>query len=346
MRASLTASVRRAVERLGVPARGDTIVVALSGGPDSVALLDVLASLAPARGWRLVAAHLDHGLRPGSGEDAAFCRRLCAGLGVPLRVGAADVRARLRRERGGVEEAGRLERYAFLRAVKRQEGAAAVAVAHTRDDQAETFLLRLLRGSGSRGLASMRERSGDVVRPLLGVSRRQVLAHLRERGLSWLEDPTNQDLNLLRNRVRHELIPYLEARFNPRVRETLARSARLLSDEVDAAAPLAEALWMRAARLSDGEVALSRAALKEAPVALARAVVRRAVETSGGLRSLGLGHVDRVLEIARSASGASRRLPLPGGRTAAFGAREVRFARAVQQVSETAVAVAAVEAAR
>jgi tRNA(Ile)-lysidine synthase len=346
MRASLTASVRRTIDRIGVPARGDTIVVALSGGPDSVALLDALTALAPSRGWRVVAAHLDHGLRPGSAEDAAFCRELCGRLGVPLRAGAADVRARLGRDHGGLEEAGRLERYAFLRAVKREEGASVVAVAHTRDDQAETLLLRLLRGSGRRGLASMRERSGDIVRPLLGASRGQVLAHLRERGLSWLEDPTNQDLKLVRNRVRHELIPYLEARFNPNVRETLARSARLLGDDADAVAPLAEALWLQAASAPSGEVALSRAALKGAPLGLARAVVRRAIEESGGLRSVTLGHVDRVLEIARSASGAARRLPLPGGRTAVFGAREVRFARAPRPASAPAAAGTAVGAAR
>jgi tRNA(Ile)-lysidine synthase len=345
MRASLTASVRRTIERLAAPAAGETVVVALSGGPDSVALLDALTTLAPSRGWRVVAAHLDHRLRPGSAEDAAFCRDLCGRLGVSLRVGAADVRARLGRDRGGLEEAGRLERYAFLRAVKREEGASVIAVAHTRDDQAETLLLRLLRGSGGRGLASMREKKGDLVRPLLGVSRAQVVAHLNERGLSWLEDPTNHDLGLLRNRVRHELIPYLEARFNPRVRETLARSARLLGDDADAMAPLAEALWLHSARESDGAVALSRAALREAPAALARAVVRRAIEASGGLRSVGLGHVDRVLEIARSASGEARRLPLPGGRAAVFGTREVRFARTEPPAAETVV-TAAVEAAR
>ncbi|HEY3120323.1 MAG TPA: tRNA lysidine(34) synthetase TilS [Vicinamibacteria bacterium] len=344
MRASLTASVRQAIERIGTPGAGETIVVALSGGADSVALLDALLSLGT-RVRRVVAAHLDHGLRAGSADDAAFCRELCERLGVPLRVGSADVRARVRRDRGGVEEAGRLERYAFLRAVKTQEGASAIAVAHTRDDQAETLLLRLLRGSGSRGLACMRERTGDLVRPLLAVSRKQVLAHLRERGLSWREDPTNQDLGLLRNRVRHELIPYLEARFNPNVRETLARSARLLGEDVAVIAPLAEALWTRVARVTDGGIALLRAPLRQAEAALARAVVRRAIEESGGLRSVGLGHVDRVLQVARSVSGASRRLPLPGGRTVLFDAREVLFARAPQRAAEAAAVPASVEAA-
>jgi tRNA(Ile)-lysidine synthase len=114
-----------------------TVVVALSGGADSVALLHALHSLGL---FRLVAAHLDHGLRPDSAKDAAFCRRLCRALGVPLRVGRADVRARAERDGGGIEEAARLERHAFLEAVRVRENAAWIALAHTLDDQAETFI--------------------------------------------------------------------------------------------------------------------------------------------------------------------------------------------------------------
>src|SRR6185503_18901729 len=127
--------------------------------------------------------------------------------------------------------AARRERYAFLRRVKDATGASAIAVAHTRDDQAETVLLRLLRGAGRTGLAAMRPRSAGLVRPMLGVSRQQVMAHLRARGLDWREDPTNADTRLLRNRVRHELLPLLEARFNPAARRTLARAATVLAAE-------------------------------------------------------------------------------------------------------------------
>ena len=164
---ALESTVSRALEALGAPCAGDTLVVALSGGADSVALADVLATLSRRKGFRLVAAHLDHGLRPESGEDVAFCASLSRSLGIEFRAHEADIRARARREHCGLEDAARRERYAYLRRVCAEEGAAAIAVAHTRDDQAETLLLRLLRGAGATGLSAMRPRNGDVIRPLL-----------------------------------------------------------------------------------------------------------------------------------------------------------------------------------
>ena len=141
-----------------------------------------------------------------------------------------DSLARVRREGGGLEQAARRERYRFLRRIRAETGAAAVAVAHTRDDQAETLLMRLLRGAGATGLGGMRPRSGRLLRPLLEVAREEVLSHLRDRGLEWKEDPSNEDLRHLRNRVRHELLPSLEARYNPALRAGLARTASLLAE--------------------------------------------------------------------------------------------------------------------
>jgi tRNA(Ile)-lysidine synthase len=302
-------------------------VVGLSGGADSVALTDALAALRRRRGLRVVAAHLDHGLRPGAAEDSAFCAGLCRSLDVPLRSGRADVRGRAAREKGGIEQAARRERFAFLRRVAAEEGAAAIAVAHTRDDQAETLLLRLLRGAGATGLAGMRSRSGDVVRPLLAVSRREVLGYLRERGLAWREDPSNLDTAHRRNRVRHELLPYLEARFNPRVRAALARTAALLADEAAHVRAEAEALLDGIAREEDGAVVLRRAPLAGAPKALARAALRQALARAGGLGQVGADHVERLLRLACGKAPSGRRLPLPGGREARFTRDEVRIER-------------------
>ena len=310
----LLTHVARALAGPGAPCAGQTVVAGLSGGPDSVAMLDALLLLAPAHGLGVVAAHLDHGLRPGSKDDAAFCREACRRLGVILREGSADVPARARRDGGGQEEAAREERYAFLRGVKGREEAAAIAVAHTRDDQAETLLLRLLRGAGRRGLGAMRERSGDLWRPLLAASRAEVLDHLRVRGLAWREDPTNADPSFLRNRVRAELLPYLEARLNPSARQTLARAAALLAEEDDLLAELADALWARVARPDGPAVLLAREALASAPRALARRALRRALQETGGLKGVGHGHVEKLMTLAVGASG--RRLPLPGGREA------------------------------
>src|SRR5262249_48035243 len=163
------------------------------------------------------------------------------------------------------------------------EGAVAIAVAHTRDDQAETLLLRLLRGAGTSGLAGMRPRSGDLLRPLLGVSRKEVLAYLGERGLSWREDPTNADTALTRNRVRHELLPYLAERFNPRVREALARTADLLAEEALFVGGAAERALADSAVREGEALVLDRVKLAQAPPALARATLRLALRESGGL---------------------------------------------------------------
>ncbi|MFI5183033.1 MAG: tRNA lysidine(34) synthetase TilS [Vicinamibacteria bacterium] len=320
----LSTAVRKAIEGLGAPSAGQTVVVGLSGGADSVALTDALASLGSVRGFKIVAAHLDHGLRPESPDDAAFCRALSQRLGVPIRTSVADVRGRAKRDRCGLEDAARVERYAFLESARREQGAAIIAVAHTRDDQAETFLMRLLRGSGSTGLSAMRPRNGFIVRPLLEVSRDQVLDHLRRRGLPWREDPTNRDLSPLRNRVRHELLPYLESRFNPRLRAALSRTAGLLGDEADVMVALGDGLFSRAIVDGDGPV-LSLSALRAAPRAVARLAVRRALASTGGLKGISGLHVDKILSVASSKDPSSRRLPLPGHREVVFSFRELRF---------------------
>jgi tRNA(Ile)-lysidine synthase len=315
----LQVEVSRALRNLREESARPALVVGLSGGADSVSLLHALA--ADGR-FRLVAAHLDHGLRPDSSADAAFCRRLCRTLGVPLRVGRADVRARAARDGGGIEEAARLERYAFLEAVRARQGALGIVLAHTRDDQAETVLLRLLRGSGSAGLGAMRARRGHLLRPMLRVSRQDVLDHLAAHGLSWREDPSNADPAFLRNRVRHELIPYLESRFNPAIRESLARTASVLAEEAEALAAMAAAIGVDR---RDGAAVLSRPAVAHASRAVARIAVRNAVREAGGLRGVALDHVDAILDLAARPGTSGRRLPLPGGRDAFVHFDEIRI---------------------
>jgi tRNA(Ile)-lysidine synthase len=333
MTAARTALEREVARVLGA-GRPAAVVVGLSGGADSVALLHAL-SRRP--GLRLVAAHLDHGLRPGSRRDAAFCRRLCRTLGVPSRSARADVRARAASEGGGLEEAARDERRAFLEGVRAAEGADAIALAHTRDDQAETVLLRLLRGAGSAGLGAMRARAGPLLRPLLRVSRADVLDHLAAHRLEWREDPSNADPAIVRNRVRHELIPYLEARFNPSLRAALARTADVLAEEADVLEGLAAAIPVQAGR---GAAVLPRSALARAPRALGRLAVRRAIRAAGGLRAVTLAQVDAILDLAARPASSGRRLPLPGGREAAAHFDEVRIGPARGRAADYGAALA------
>jgi tRNA(Ile)-lysidine synthase len=334
----LVAAVAQALRGFACPARDEALVVGVSGGADSTALLDALAWLAARQGFRLVAAHLDHGLRPGSAEDAAACEELCRGLGVPLRLGRASVRTRSLRDRVGIEDAARQERYAFLRGVMREEGAVAIAVAHTEDDQAETVLLRLVRGAAATGLGAMRARTDDILRPLLQVSRQEVLAYLSGRGLSWREDPTNLDLAFARNRVRHELLPVLR-RFNPSIAPTLARSARVLADEADFSARAGADLLGRISRPLGSVLLLDRAGLVSAHPAVARAALRRALDERGGLAEISALHVERLLDLARSPRSSGRRVPLPGGREGAVSFGHLRLGPRVEAQAPFALTV-------
>ncbi|HJP33135.1 MAG TPA: tRNA lysidine(34) synthetase TilS [Candidatus Latescibacteria bacterium] len=223
-------------ERLGAAQvrPGDGIVVAVSGGVDSVVLLDILSRLAEAMELSLHVVHLDHGLRQDSPEDAAFVKALAGALGLPVTVEVVNV-AEVGRSQGlSVEMAGRRCRRDLWERVRARVRARCVAVGHHADDQAETVLLRLLRGAGATGLGAMRPvADGGIVRPLLAVRRSVIEAYARKRGLVVREDSTNRDLGFPRNRVRHELIPHLEARHNPNLVEGLNRTASLLQADDD-----------------------------------------------------------------------------------------------------------------
>ncbi len=258
--------------------KGRPLLVAVSGGADSLALLHGLAALPPPADSSLIVAHVHHGIRgPAADRDAAFVRARCRLLRVPYFEKKADVPA-LAQARGlSLEMAAREVRYAFFGQVLGETGASAVATAHTADDQAETVLLRLLRGAGPRGLGAMLPRARvqgvPVVRPFLCVTRREVEAYLTGLGKRWREDRTNADPAMLRNRVRHELLPLLEKRFSPGIREILRRTADILREEEEWLLPQAEKALARLAPLRAGG-SLRAGGLEALPRALSRRVIR------------------------------------------------------------------------
>jgi len=206
------ARVRRAVataaDRRAVILPGETVLVACSGGPDSTALLDALARLAPPRGWHLAVAHVDHGLRPGSASDAEVVAALASARGLDFRA------LRVQVEPGGsVQDHARVARHRALRAEAARVGAAVIALGHTADDQAETVLMRLLAGASPAGLPAMAGRERGLVRPLLRVWRDATIAYCAALAIVPLTDPSNADRRFLRSRVRLEVIPALEAVF-------------------------------------------------------------------------------------------------------------------------------------
>jgi len=310
----LVSAVRRSLDSVGLLRPGVSVVVALSGGPDSVALTDALLRAARKPGIRVVAAHLDHSLRKDSRADAQFCEELCDRMKVPLRSGRAQTSAKALRD-GGMEEAARLIRYSFLRRVAREENASAIVLGHTLDDQAETVLMRLVRGSGALGLSAMKAWDGELLRPLLETSRQAVMAHVSAHRLPYRSDPTNADTTFLRNRVRHELIPLLQQRFNPNITEALGRTARTLAEEHSALREVAAQLLDRAAASAVSGVAFELSVLKSAPEGLGKTAIREALRRFGGLRSVSFVHVERLWSLALQGRGGSS-LPLPGGREA------------------------------
>jgi tRNA(Ile)-lysidine synthase len=307
----------RAVEafalRAGLWTGGRTrVLAAVSGGSDSVAMLLLLHDLHLRGALQLEAmAHLNHLIRAEAGEDERFCAQLAERLGVAFVSDRVDVPAMARQQRQSIEIAARAARRAFLEGVRRTRGADVVATAHTQDDQAETVMLRLLRGAGTRGLASIAPVSGRIIRPVLGLTRAELQDELRGRNQEWREDPTNEDLTNPRNRVRRELLPYLERHFNPSARAALARAAALARLDEDALDRAALAAAIGVVEAKDGWRQLDRAALAALPAAIARRVVRGAISSLRLQTPSGRDHVEAVLAVARGDTGAAE---IPGAR--------------------------------
>ena len=279
--------------------RDTRLIAAVSGGSDSVAMLRLLHDLHCQGELRLDAVvHLNHRIRPDSDADEAFCAAVAAQLGLVFVSSRVDVPARAREARQSLEVAARVARRTFLDNLKQARGADRIATAHTADDQAETLLLRLLRGAGQRGLSAIAPARGSRVRPLLWATRGDLRRELEHRGQLWREDATNSDLMNPRNRVRHELLPYLERHFNPSARRALARLADAARAD-DALLERAGAMTASAAVRNDPRgVHLEKAVLDSLPEAIARRVSQHAL-VAAGLSAPTVEDVTAVLDVAR-----------------------------------------------
>jgi tRNA(Ile)-lysidine synthase len=280
---------------------GQRVGVAVSGGADSVFLLHTLRELAPSLDLRLSVIHIEHGIRGAASiADAEFVAQLARTFELPFHLRQADVLA----INGNLEEAARNVRQAFYAELIASGTVDRVATGHTRSDQAETVLYRILRGSGLTGLSGILPVTREgIVRPLLEIDRTEIEAWLRQHEIAWKEDETNQDRTFARNRLRHEILPLLRDAFNPQLDAALSNLATLARDE--------EAYWLSGLPLSQqptsnrGSVILPASQLTDAAPALARRLVRSAVAAIRG-RPLDFSHVERVLEMARSNAGHDR----------------------------------------
>ncbi|MGN1004374.1 MAG: tRNA lysidine(34) synthetase TilS [Oscillospiraceae bacterium] len=289
---------------------GTLILCAVSGGADSMCLLHLLETLAPERGFSLHAAHFNHKLRgTESDRDEEFVRAWCAGRGIPLTVGSGDVQAETVRTGRGVEETARALRYAFLERTAEELGAARIATAHTADDNAETLLFHLVRGSGLQGLTGIPPRRGKVVRPLLTCTRTEVVEYCTAHNVAWVEDSTNADETFTRNFLRRRVMPLLE-QINPRTAEHLSAAAERLradNDYLNAQAARAAAQG----RMTSGGLVIEAELLAQLPDPVALRAVRQLLEQAGGGKNCTAAHLDALLRLCRS-DDPSGRADLPG----------------------------------
>jgi len=305
----------QALARHRLIAAGDRVLVAVSGGPDSMALLYLLAARRETLRLSLGVAHLDHLLRPESGEDAAFVACAAAALGASWHLERVDVRALGRRLGLSAEAAGRRARLEFFAATARAFGYARVALGHHGDDLAEGLLLNLLRGAGPRGLGGMRPlRPDGIVRPLLAARRAEVLEYLSFRKIPFREDPSNRDPAIARNRLRHRLLPQLEREYRAGAADALRRAAEICAAEDEWLESLIDPLEERLVRpRPGGGVTLDAAGLCALPPAARRRLVRRAFRRlTGTLERLSFVHVEAAVALAASAAPAGP-LRLPRG---------------------------------
>jgi tRNA(Ile)-lysidine synthase len=257
------------------------------------------------------AAHFNHRLRDTAARDEAFCRNLAHDLGIPFMSEAADVAAYAGAERLSIEDAARRLRYDFLERAARGAGATHVAVGHTLDDQAETVLLKLMRGAGPSGLGGVYPKKGIVIRPLLDVSRDDLRAWLASIGQSWVEDETNADVSNPRNRVRHRVLPELDAAYGGSTRGAIARSAELAREDGQWLDELAAGRYSELVTVGQDCLEVDAVALLAEPAAMQRRVLLLAMRGRGGDREVGLEHVELALGVLR---GHARAADVPGSR--------------------------------
>lgn len=340
----LTDRIRQFATHHALWSAGTRVVAAVSGGADSVALLFLLRELTERGACQLAGvAHLHHHIRGAAADaDAAFCRNLAVRLGVPVVIGDADVPSLARKAGVSLEVAGRDARQRFYAEARVTLHASCVAVAHTRDDQAETVLLRLTRGAGTTGLSGMAPQRDHLVRPLLDVSRDELRGFLNERGERWHEDGTNADCAIPRNRIRHYVLPQLRE-LNAQAEAAVARAADILRTDavfLDGLANEAAARLVRIEGAKDASgaarVTIDAAELAQLPLALRRRVALRALETVNPSRSYGLEEAESLCDAVAGGAGAN----LSGLDMERFGAdvvlmsRPARHAEAREQSDE------------
>ena len=292
--------VKKTIQTHELIDKGDKVLVGVSGGADSVALLYALNSLSGEMGFELCAAHLNHGIRGESAKrDEKYVIALCEKLCVPLEIGYADIPLEAKRKSQTIEQAARNIRYEFLESVREKFGAKSIAVAHHKNDQAESILLHMFRGSGLSGLVGIKYVRGNIIRPFLDVSRNDIEKYLEKNNIEYCTDETNLELDARRNKLRLELIPYIEENINPRIIDCLCENARLLLDDEDYIERKALEL-LENARVETG---YSRSILLKGEKPVLSRALRAALRENGVFTDIEKKHIDMLIKLLGAKTG-------------------------------------------
>ncbi|UCH12011.1 MAG: tRNA lysidine(34) synthetase TilS, partial [Candidatus Omnitrophota bacterium] len=310
--------IKDTIHKFSMLKKGDNVLVAISGGPDSVCLLLVLNSIKKKFGINLFCAHLNHRLRGVESDcDERYVKRLTKKHRIPLLIESRNVTKFAKDKKFSLEQAARKLRYDFLLQTARKIGADKIAVGHTKDDQVETLFMRLFRGTGLRGLRGIpgvRKISPNIsiIRPLIETPREEILFFLKKRKIRARLDSTNAQTAFLRNRIRHELLPHIEKYYSPRIKEILTRTADSLDADYDYLIKQQHKAFKRIAKIKkDASISLPIKGLKSLPISFKRGVVRIAIENvKGNLEGIDYRHWVKIEDLME---GATTSLHLPGG---------------------------------
>jgi tRNA(Ile)-lysidine synthase len=310
---NIVAKTKNTILKYSMLTRGDSVLAGLSGGPDSVCLLVILGRLTEHFGINLYASYVDHGLRPGETPgEIDFCKDLCLSLNVPFSVKYIDVKSFVKTHGLNKQEAARELRYKALDEAAHAAGAGKIALGHTADDQTETVIMRLLRGAGTLGLSGIPPVRKNIIRPIIGIERKEIERFLDGEQIGYLIDSSNMEDKYMRNRIRRTVIPALKG-LGPDVPITIARTADLFREEDNYFELQAtQALMKLISRKTDTAIELLILPLERMDKALVRRIIRRAVSAVDGLRGIGFIHIEALLELVKSGHSGDR-IYLPRG---------------------------------
>jgi len=291
----------------------DTVIVGCSAGPDSTALLSLFCECD--LGIKAIAVYVDHGLRPPQeiGKEVELVQNIAERLGIPHEIVAVDVKGHKRRTASSLEESARVLRYGALEQCRRRHNAQVIAVAHTADDQAEEVLLRLFRGTGLKGLSGMQPKNDTIIRPLLQISKNELLEYLNSTGIPYCTDSSNTDKSFLRNRLRLDLLPRIKEQFNPAIRSTLLQTAAILREDDDllesmTIAELAECTRFSSAKNACRSASLDTGTFLQKHTAIRRRIIEKLCWKFGSRPQF--HHIEKLIHLAESGrNGAELHLP-------------------------------------